>query len=353
MIRRALGTAVSALALCAFVYSTPAAAESSGDEAFFAGKTVTLLTSAPPGGDTDRFERALASEMEKKLSATILVRNVADPARDAALLRLAAAPADGLTVAMFPGAAVYEQLTHHEFVDLRRLSWIGAAAGDPHVLVVPGLSPIRSVKDFRQPGDPFAIGISRVGSPSYMEGRLLRSALNLNARIVAGFRDGDAIRSLNQGTIDAVFGPERVYREQIDEEDARVILRFGSADIGDELLAKLLRHENDGARETLSLMQSVASLGTVTAAPAGMSASRLQVWRAAFRQAMDSDSVRAASSGPLTTMGGREVAQAVGDALHPGPHATALIRDVFDVDSGPVVARNNPPPTVSLVGVTH
>ncbi|HTI86742.1 MAG TPA: hypothetical protein VL966_09060 [Alphaproteobacteria bacterium] len=353
MIRRILGTAVSALALFAFVHSTPAAAQSSGDEAFFAGKTVTLLTSASPGGDTDRFERALASEMEKTLSATVRVRNVADPMRDAALLRLAAAPADGLTVAMFPGAAIYEQLTHHGIVDLRHLSWIGAAAGDPHVLVVPGLSPIRSVKDFRQPGDPFVIGASRVGSPTYMEGRLLRSALNLNVRIVAGFRDGDAISALNQGTIDAVFGPERLYREQIDEEDARVILRFGSADVGDEMLAKLLRHQNDGARETLSLMQSVASLGTVTAAPAGMSAGRLQVLRTAFRGAMDSDAVRAASSGPLTAMAGREVAQAVGAALHPGPHATALIREVFDVDSGPVLARNATPPVVSLVGVPH
>jgi tripartite-type tricarboxylate transporter receptor subunit TctC len=353
MIRRILGTAVSALALCAFVHSTLAAAQSSGEEAFFAGKTVTLLTSAFPGGDTDRFEHALASEMEKTLSTTVRVVNVADPARDAALLRLAAAPADGLTVAMFPGAAVYEQLTHQAPVDLRGLSWIGAAAGDPHVLVVPGLSPIRSVKDFRQPGDPFVIGAARVSSPSYIEGRLLRSALNLNVRIVAGFRDGDAIRALNQGTIDAVFGPERLYREQIDEEDARVILRFGSADVGDELLTKLLHHQNDGARETLSLMQSVSSLGTVTAAPAGMSALRLQVLRTAFRKAMESNAVRAASAGPLTTMGGRDVAQAVGDALHPGPHASALIREVFDVDSGPVLARNNQPPTVSLVGATH
>jgi hypothetical protein len=350
MIRRILGTAVSALTLCAIVHSVPAAAQSF-DDAFPAGKTVTFLTSAASGSDADRFDRALASEMHRALATTVVVRNVSDPSRDAALLRLAVAPADGLTIAAFPSAAVYEQLTRQAALDLRRLSWIGAAAGDPQVLVVPALSPIRSVKDFRQPGDPFVIGAARVGSPTYIEGRLLRSALNLNARLVAGFRDGDDVRSLNNGTIDALFGPECLYRELIDDDSARVIVRFGTADVGDDSLARLLSHQNDGAREVLSLMQSIASLGTVTAAPAGVPARHLQALRVAFRTAMGSDAVRSASSGPLTMMGGRDVARAVGDALHPGPHASALIRDVFDVDSGPVLAGNTAgQPVVSFVG---
>jgi hypothetical protein len=350
MIRRIIGTALGALALCVIVHSVSAAAQSE-DESFFVGKTLTYLTSAAPGGDADRFDRAVAAEMQTSLSASVVVRNVADPSREAALLRLAAAPADGLTIATFPGAAVYEQLTHQATVDLRRLSWVGAAAGDPHVLVVPALSPIRSVKDFRQRGDAFVIGAARVGSPTYIEGRLMRSALGLNARLITGFRHDDDIRALKSGTIDAVFGPEYLYRELIDEDDARVVLRFGSADVGDDSLARLLSKQDDSARETLTLMQSVSSLGTVTAAPAGLTAGRLQVLRTAFRQAMESDAAREAYSGALTMMGGRDVARIVGDALHPGPHATALIRDVFDVDSGAMIAGNLPRSgVVSYVG---
>jgi tripartite-type tricarboxylate transporter receptor subunit TctC len=342
MIRRFLGLAVSALALCVVLHSDPAAAAQSDDETFFAGKTITYLSSAPVGSDTDRFERALAAEMGHALSATVHVRNVADPARDAALLRLAAARADGLTIAAFSGSTVYEQLTGQAPLDLRRLSWIGAAAGDPHVLVVRALSPIHSVKDFRQPGDAFVIGSARVGSPAYIEGRLLRSALNLNVRLVAGFRDGDDVRALNAGTIDAVFGPEGAYRDLIDDESALVVLRFGDAGGTDPSFEKLLRHQGDTARETLALMQSVSALGTVAAAPAGVPAGRLQVLRATFRAAMNSDTVLASASAPLSAMGGRDLARAVDDALHPGPHATALIRDVFDVETGPVLAAGMP-----------
>jgi tripartite-type tricarboxylate transporter receptor subunit TctC len=354
MIRRSIGTAFSALALCVIVHSIPAAAQSADDEALFAGKTVTYLTSAPSASDSDRLYRALAAEMRKALSATVVVRNLPDAGREGALQRLASAPADGLTIAAFPGSAVYDQLTGQSPVDVRRLSWIGAAAGDPHVLVVPARSPIHSVKDLRQPGDPFVIGAARVGSPAYIEGRLLRSALKLNATLVAGFRVGDDVRSLNSGTIDAVFGPECLYRELVDDDDARVILRFGAVDAGDDTLAKLLRHQDDGAREVMGLLQSVAALGTVTAAPAGVPARQLQVLRTTFRQAMESDAVRAAATGPLTAMGGRDVARAIGDALHPGPHASALIRDVFDVDTGPVLAGNptdhTSPTVVSFVG---
>ncbi|MGE5539072.1 MAG: hypothetical protein ACM30I_10660 [Gemmatimonas sp.] len=356
MTGRNIGYAFGALALSVVFFTRPAAAQPP-DQEFFDGKTISYLSASAPGSDLDRFDRMVAAEMQKALPTTVTVRNVGDHTRDDVLTRVAAARPDGLTIASLPGAVVYEQLTGQAPVDLRRLSWIGGSAGNPHVLVVPDKSPIHAVKDLRQPGDPFVLGISRVSSSTYIETRMLQAALHLNVRVVAGFRGGDEIRSVNAGTVDAVFGPECLYRDFIDDGLARVVLRFGAADGGDEGLAKVLRHADDGTRETLALLQSVSALGNVTAAPPTVPPRRLQALRAMFRAAVESDDVRDAYPGALVALGGRDVARAVSAALHPGPHAMALIRDTFDVEGGPVLASASPRSTdrgvVSFVGAAR
>jgi hypothetical protein len=102
-----------------------------------------------------------------------------------------AAKPDGLTVGIFNTGLMYAQLLNSEGVqfDLRKMSWIGKAGGEPRVLIVSTKTKFQTLDDVRKADHTAAPRCGGVGDSGYNDMMLLAHALDLKLKHVFGFGD--------------------------------------------------------------------------------------------------------------------------------------------------------------------
>jgi tripartite-type tricarboxylate transporter receptor subunit TctC len=191
------GTVLAIIALAA----SPARAQTVED--FYRGKRLTLTVGYGPGGGYDVFARLLARHLSRFIpgSPSIIVQNMPGAGSlIAANYLYSLAPKDGTAFGLFArDMPLLGLLGHNPNVqfDPRKFTWLGSSSNfsdDAYVMIVRTDAPVRSIAEMQRPGGPVMIlGGTADGATGGDVPRILQEALNLNMRLVLGYRDSAAV----------------------------------------------------------------------------------------------------------------------------------------------------------------
>jgi tripartite-type tricarboxylate transporter receptor subunit TctC len=255
---------------------------------FFKGQTLTYVVATSPGGGYDRYGRLVAEYLEKKIPGVVLVvRNMPGAGHMIGANFVYASKPDGLTIGTFNTGLTLEQVTQAEGVrfDLAKMSWIGKAASDPRMLVLSALTPeIKTIEDLRKPGAPIKVSVNGADDP---EVKILEKALKLNVRLLAGYNGNDDQMAMRRGEIDANFASYSAFQSFVENGYGRFLFAVGGQVEGVPQLRDLVKAPDAETQALLSLMQAQGDIARLTAGPPAIPAARLEVLRAAYRQALE------------------------------------------------------------------
>jgi len=322
---------VAALALVLFA-SCAQETDDGGD--FYAAKTLSYIVATDPGGGYDSYARLIGNYMHKYMPVdNIIIRNVPGAGHLVGANTLRRSKPDGLTIGTFNMGLIYGQLVGKEGMtfDLRDLQWIGKAAGEPRSIVVSENCPIQSIDDLLAAEAPVKFGSAGLGSASWSDMMLLADALELNVEIVPGFEGNEGEMSMMRGEICAIFGSTSSFKHFIDSGYGHLILTVGGELEGVPNAKDVAQTER--AQRLIAIIDALAQLGRITAAPPGTPPERLEALRAAYTAALEDPELRAEAKRlglPIEPAYGDDVRRLVVGALDQTPETVAMIKKAID-----------------------
>ncbi len=319
--------------IAAVLLTAPAIAASGAD--YFKGKTVTYIVSTGAGGGYDYYGRLISEYMERNLpGSTIIVKNVPGAGHIIGANQIYNAKPDGLTIGTFNTGLIYAQLIGRKGVkfDLTKMSWIGKAAADPRVFTASTQSNIKTLKELKTLKETKNVAVSGVGSASYNETKMLIEALNLNLKMIAGYRGNADMMAMRRGEVIGVIGSRSSFQQFVNNGYARFVFQIGGKDTDVPQLASLVTDKD--AKSVIALIRSQAELSRFTAGPPGIPDDRLAALRAAYKKALDDPELRAQAKKagrPIDPAFGEDVGRRVKAALDQSPKMVALVAKILEV----------------------
>lgn len=320
-----------ALALCFCVTATQAMAEDAA--AFFRGKTVSYIVATGAGGGYDTYGRVLTRTLQKQMPGTrFLVRNVPGGGHLIGANLIYTARADGLTIGTFNTGLIYAQLLQQPGArfDLGKMSWIGKMADEGRTLLIANNSGIKNIEALMTAKEPIRLAASGIGSASYIEMRILADVLKLNIRLVTGFEGAETQLSMKRGEVAGVLNTASTHEDFVRRGEGKFVVAIAGARSGIPGVPHardFVRDEN--GRSLLTLVETLAELGRLTAGPPGIPAERLAYLRERFMAAVRDPALVQEMQrlhAPLNPGPGEEVAAKVKSALSQTPEIIALLR---------------------------
>lgn len=321
-------------ALLALTAVSIAALAAGADRAFYEGKNVTYIVATNAGGGYDAYARHIASYLQKYLPVdNVVIRNVPGAGHIVGTNTLWRAKANGLTIGTFNAGLIYAQLLNKDALplDLREFEWIGKAAGEPRAVVVSKNCPIKSVDDLLAATTPVKFGSAGVGSASYSDTMLLAEALGIPVQVIPGFDGTEGEMSMLRGEICAILGSASSLINFVDAGNGSYLLAIG--DGLDGVPNAMDYATTDRGRRLIKVIDSLARLGRITAAPPGTPPERVAALRAAYKAALEDPQFLAEArklGHPIEPAYGEAVEQLVADALDQTPETVGLIAQAID-----------------------
>ena len=304
--------------------------ETADDGNFYRAKNISYIVATNPGGGFDAYARLIANYLQKNLAAdNVIIRNTPGAGHLVGAITLFRSKPDGLTIGTFNMGLIYGQIVGkpvHTF-DLREFEWIGKASGEPRSIVVSNECAIKSMEDLLAAEQPVKFGSAGLGSASYSDTMLLADALDLNVDVIPGFEGTEGEMSMMRGEICAILGSTSSFQQFVDSGYGSLILTIGGTIDG--VPNALDFAETEQARRLVSVIDTLAQLGRVTAAPPGTPKDRVEALRAAYKASLDDPALRAEADKmgrPIEPAYGEEVHQLVVSALDQSPEIVALIK---------------------------
>lgn len=302
---------------------------------FYKGKTVTYIVSTSPGGGYDTYARLIGKYLGKHLGAKVLIKNLPGAGHIVGTNTLAASKPDGLTIGTFNTGLIYAQILKRDGVqfDLRAFEWIGKAAAEPRALVLGKESGMKSYEDLAGSAKPVKFATSGVGSASYTDTQLIRSALDLNIEVVPGFNGNEGELAMMRGEIAAQVGSMSSLQSFVDNGYGVFALAIGGKTPGVPQAAG--KATTAKGKSIIALVQAMSELGRLTAAPAGTPADRMAELRAAYEKALTDPALLAEADKlgiPIEPLYGDEVAKLVNEALNQSPETVEIIAAAVEVE---------------------
>jgi tripartite-type tricarboxylate transporter receptor subunit TctC len=331
-------------ALSAEAAPAPAATPPGGpapDYAFFRGKTITYIVATGPGGGYDTYGRLLVRHMPKYLPGTrFVVRNIPGAGQIVGTNTIYVARNDGLTFGTFNTGLIYSQLLKLPGTrfDLSKMSWIGKMAEEGRSLVLSKVSGMQSLDDLRRVSarGPVKLAAAGVGSASYIETRILADVLGLNIQIVTGFFGGDTELSMLRGEVAGVLGAASSHDEFVRRGEGKFVVSVAGARSSIPGVPQARQFVTDPADlQLLSLVETLAELGRLTAGPPDIPPARLAALRDAFQKAVDDPELRAEAQKiliPIDNGRGEEIVAKVNQALRQPPQIIENLRAAAEVN---------------------
>lgn len=335
---------LSVLVACGSPEQTPRPAETNpggpqtADLSLYDGLTLTYIVATGPGGNYDAYGRLIGRFLQKYLPGSrVIVRNVPGAGHIVGANTLYASRPDGLTIGTFNTGLIYAQLLDREGVtfDLARMEWIGSAAHDVRVIVLPTNSPHKSFEDYMNSGDVFRVAAAGVGSAAYNDTRIVAEALDLNVEIIAGFEGNEGQLSMMRGEVTALLGAAGTFTSFVSNGGGYYALKISGESL--ELPEVPQARDfvtTDRGRRLLGLIEALSELGRLTAAPPETPPSRVAALREAYRLALEDPELKREAgllALPIEPAYGEEVRELVLTALDQTPESIELLKEATGV----------------------
>ncbi len=315
---------------------------------FYAGKTITVVTSTGAGGTYDLTARLLARYMPRYLEGrpAMIVQNMPGGGHVlASNFMYGVAPKDGTTIATVNNIIPLHQVISGIGVrfDADKFSWIGSTGAKNSVAYVWHTAGIKDIDDARK--REATLGASGAGSSTIVYARLLNNLLGTKFKIVTGYKSVAEIDlALTRGEVEASTGSYMSlvvdHPDWIKEKKLVFIAQMGAerdrnlADV--PLLTELAGNAED--RHIMKLFSSPLVLGCPFLAPPGIPAERLAALREAFvatlkDRAFQEDATKAGFS--VEPMSGETLAQLVREMMLTSPDIVQKAK-LATRDAGPL-----------------
>ena len=300
----------------------------------FAGKTITYIVATKPGGGYDTMGRLVARYLEAQLPGSrIIVKNIPGAANLVGCQAIYSARPDGLTIGTFNTGLIYSQLSGviDSDLDLAKMSWIGKAASESRVIVVPATSGISRFDDLKTRDRIFKVAVTGKGAASHIDAMLLARAFGLNFKPIFGFEGTDAELAMLRGEIDIIVASRSSLEAFVASGGGRFLIEFGGLQ-GSTLPQGDGLAKTDTDKAVISLIKTQAKLSRLTAGPPGLPPDLLQTLRRAYLAALADPAflTEAKALGlPIAPASGEEVTEAVKLALNPSAEIRKIIAEAI------------------------
>jgi len=189
--------AALACLLCALCWAATAmrAAQAQPADAFYRGRTVTMLVGTSPGGINDITARLAARHLGRFIpgNPNIVVQNNPGSGGLVTANRLYFnAEKDGSVLAKLERAVPQLAIQGHPNAqfDPAKFTWLGSLssyADDAYLMLVNASHPARSIADLKAPGISVALGADNAASSNLIFAVIAKELLGLNVNVVRGY----------------------------------------------------------------------------------------------------------------------------------------------------------------------
>jgi tripartite-type tricarboxylate transporter receptor subunit TctC len=327
-----LGRGFAAIALMPALMLMAPLAQADDVADFYRGKQINLVVGYGPGGGYDIYGRLIARHLGRYVpgNPAIVVQNMPGAGSLRAVNYLAnAAPKDGTVIATFARDMPLIGILGNPNArfDASKFAWLGSSSSygnDAYLLFTRRDAQVKSVADARRAdGPPLLLGGTGEGSSGNDVPIVLRDALGLNLKLIAGYPDSNALfLAVDRREIDGrCVGLSSVQSSHAQwlrpGSDMHVLVQFARAtrhgDFPDVPTARELAR-SEAARALIELAEIPYTLSRPFAAPPGVPPDRAQALEAAFL-AVHSDAQYLEEAGRLkvdvSPIGGDEVRRAI------------------------------------------
>lgn len=310
------------------------------DYGFFKGKVINYIVATKPGGGYDGYARVIGKYMQKYIpDSTVIVKNIPGAGNIIGANEIYLAKPNGLTIGTFNTGLLYSQIVGAQGVkfDLAKYSWIGKASSQTRVLVVSMNTPYKSFKDLMESKDPAKMSASGVGSTDYNDVLLVAAATGANLKVIPGYSGRENEMAMLRGEVAGQLGSYTGLISFIKAKECRVLLQIAARKHKDLMDVPLASELNMPAKskKIIAIIDTMAELGRLTAAPPNTPAEKLQVLREAYKKALvDPDFLKEAERAGMDTdpSFGEDVARMVKNAIYQPPENIALLKKIITVE---------------------
>jgi len=279
-------TAAACLALSAIAHGAASAQD------FYAGKTLTIVTSTGEGGTYDFSARTLARHMNKHLpgNPTIIIQNMPGGGHMLATNHMYnVAPKDGTVIATINQSVPTHQVLDGRGVryDAAKFNWLGALIDRNQTFAVWHTAGVKSLHELKT--KEVIAGATGEGSSGFRYPTAINNVFGTKIKIIKGYKSTDEVRvALQRGEVNAQATSLGSYvtenPEWIKDKTVVFLLQIGSKRdplIPDAPLWTELA-ETDEDRAVLNLIGGAINIGRPFLAPPDLPAERVALLRKAF-----------------------------------------------------------------------
>jgi tripartite-type tricarboxylate transporter receptor subunit TctC len=289
---------LSAAAVAVGATVAPTGAGAQGVEAFYPGRTITLVIPTAPGGINNLAGRLVARHLGRFIPGRPAI--VAENREQGGGLALAnsfadGAPKDGTVIANIQRAVPQLAIQGERAArfDPLALTWLGSLssfATDAYILIVNAHHPAKTVGDLKPPAVPALIGGDDIGSTNLTFALVARDVLKLNIKVKDGFAGAAGMfLAMANGDLDGqVIGLNSIMANQSalwNAKEVRVLLQFGRTVrhplLPDVPLATELTRDKD-ALDVIAFTEAPLHMALPFLAPAGIPEDRAAALGGAF-----------------------------------------------------------------------
>jgi tripartite-type tricarboxylate transporter receptor subunit TctC len=270
------------------------------DDEFLRGKTVTFIVPTAPGGGYDTYSRLIARHIGRFLPAqpNVVVQNMPGAAGiRAANYLYNVAPKDGTVIAMLDQAVYLDHVleTPGLAADPAKFNWIGRLLSNSAVLYAWHAARVQKIEDVFL----YELIVSTSGTASRLNWTVLNNVVGTKFKIITGYKGTtDSRLAMIRGEVEALSQPWSLLKlegeQLLKEKRINLLLQSGAqrnADLPD-VPRMIDLAKNDEDRTLLSLFSSPSTIGRSVAAPPGVPAERVAVFRQAFTKAVQDPALK-------------------------------------------------------------
>src|SRR5262245_2009083 len=195
-------------AVMAFIAAGALPGFAQGPEAFYKGRTVSVVVGSSTGGGYDLNARVLAEHMSKYIPGhpMLIVQNMpgAGGLKMAGFM-FSVAPKDGSVIAILQRNLAVEPLFSRQSYDATKFTWIGSISSDVSLCISSKSSKVKTFADLKT--QPFIAAGQAAGSDSYVFAAVLKNLFGANIKIIAGYPGtSDMALAMERGEVDGMCG---------------------------------------------------------------------------------------------------------------------------------------------------
>jgi tripartite-type tricarboxylate transporter receptor subunit TctC len=310
------------------------------DFGYFKGKTITYIVSTQPGGGYDTYARVIGKYIQKNIpGSTVIIKNVPGAGNIVGANEIYLAKPNGLTIGTFNTGLIYSQIIGGQGIrfDLSKYSWIGKASSQTRVFCVVANSQYKTFKDILESKEPVKMSATGVGGQDYNEALLVAAATGAPLKVIPGYSGRENEMAMLRGEVVGQLGSYQGLVSFLKAKEGRVLLQLGAKrhkELPDVPLASELNLSAKN-KQIIDIIDGMAELSRLTAAPPKMLPERLEVLKIAYRKALTDNALITEFERvglDVEPAFGEDVARLVKKAVDQPPENIALLKRILKID---------------------